>query len=106
MICKICGKEFNKRCYCPPYDEICSSICFSKNFWLEIIQEKDKHLIVKGECYCLGNEDSLGPRGCGGRKFRLRNLQTGEIVETTNLWCQGDIPEEFRDQLLDTHEFI
>lgn len=38
--------------------------------------------------------------GHGGRRFRFR-MHDGVEVETDNLWFQGDIPTDYRDQLLD-----
>ena len=36
----------------------------------------------------------------------LRDLRTGGTLSTTDLWYQGVIPERFRAQLPDTHEFV
>ena len=106
-ICKICGKEFQGTRYMKPHQLICSSGCFEKNFWIRIIAEKDCHQIVDGECYCIGDENSTSCfRGCAGRSFVLRNLSTRDEVTTTNLWCQGKIPDEFKGDLPDTHEFL
>lgn len=83
---------------------------FSKEFfWLEIIQEKDEHIIIDGVCYYLDRNDLWGRpgwQGFAGRRFRIRFLETGEIIETTNLWHNGTIPDEFRDLLPDNAEFV
>lgn len=108
-ICKVCGKPFTKTKWGEPYKLICSEECFEKNFWLEIIQEKEHHPVIDGTCYYLNRNDleGRGPfKGCAGHHFRIRFLDTGEVVDTTNLWVNGDIPEEFRDRLPDTAEFL
>ena len=106
MKCRICGKEFNKIRWLKPYENICSDKCFHINFWNEIVAEKDKHVFIDGVSYSIGDENDTSPfRGCAGRHFKIK-FDTGEIVETTNLWCQGTIPEEFRDRLKDNAKFI
>lgn len=50
--------------------------------------------------------DSKYYRGCGGQRFKIKFIETGEIVETNDLRCNGEVPEEFRDQLPDNAEFI
>ena len=104
MKCRICNKEFTNERYCEPYNDICSSECYRINFWKEIEQEKDKHLFIKGQSYSIGPENSTF-KGYGGRYFKIR-LNTGEIIETSNLWNQGVIPDEFKESLKDNAEFI
>ena len=103
MKCEICGKEIEKSQY---YNKIlCSGKCFMINFWQEIIAEKDKHIVIQGECYCDGGENSPGAfRGFSGRRFWIR-FNDGSTLTTNNLWYQGKIPEEFRKELPDTAEF-
>jgi hypothetical protein len=50
--------------------------------------------------YTIENEDTEHYRGFAGRRFVIR-FHDGRIVETTNLWSNGIIPEHFRDRLLD-----
>lgn len=106
MRCVICGKEIEKSSYSNAV--LCSSECFHKHFWLEIIAEKDKHIIVNGECYYDGgNVDLKSPHGFlgfGGRRFWIR-FKDGKTSTTNNLWYNGKIPDEFRDRLPDTAEF-
>lgn len=106
MKCKICGKVFNEKHYMKPYEDICSGECFTKQFWKEIIAEKDKHTIINGECYAIGDEkDKSYFRGYAGRKFKIQK-DDNTVIETTNLWYQGVIPEEFRNELKDNAKFI
>ena len=103
MICRVCGKEMDR----PAYGRtICSSECFHKAFWQEKVDRKDEYLIIDGCCYYLGDENYKGPfRGFGGRKFYIRK-RDGQLLKTTNLWCQGEVPEEFRDELCNNAEFV
>ena len=106
MKCKICGKAFDETHYGEPYQDICSSECYSKQFWIEKIEVKDKLTIINGECYFIGDEnDTSYFRGHAGRKFKIQK-DNGEIIETTNLWYNGEIPEEFREELKDNAKFI
>lgn len=43
-------------------------------------------------------------RGFSGRRFWIR-FKDGSTLTTNNLWYQGKIPDEFRDELPDTAEF-
>ena len=101
--CEICGKEIENSQY--HGNILCSSRCFTINFWREIIAEKDKHIIIHGECYCDGGENAPGAfRGFSGRRFWIR-FKDGSTLTTNNLWYQGKITDEFRDELPDTAEF-
>lgn len=87
----VCGKNFDTS----PLDSksICSDECYHKHFWTEALD--NKAIIVNGECYHVGPENSPAIlRGFGGRKFVIQ-LKDGRKIVTTNLWNQGKIPEEF-----------
>ena len=87
----VCGKNFDTS----PLDSksICSDECYHKHFWTEALD--NKAIIVNGECYHVGPENSSTVlRGFGGRKFIIQ-LKNGRKITTTNLWSQGKIPEEF-----------
>ena len=43
--------------------------------------------------------------GYGGRHFTIRT-SNGEVIETNNLWCNGTVPPEFKDQLPDNATFV
>ena len=106
MICEVCHKEFFKRSYGGEYQDVCSSECFHRKFWQGIVEYKDDYIVIGYECYYIGDEHSTSSfRGHSGRKFRLLELRTDKIIETTNLWYKGSIPEEFRPLLPPTHAF-
>lgn len=95
-----------------PYSHmnICGFECHRKKIWLDIIEEREKHVVIDGECYYLERNnlngcDRAGFKGFGGRRFRIK-FNNGEIIETTNLWHNGVIPDEFRNVLKDEAVFI
>lgn len=107
MFCEICGREIPRSLYSGA--TLCSSTCFSIHFWRQICSEKEEHLIIDGECYCLGTPVlSTKPSsmlGYGGRHFTIR-ISNGEVIETNNLWYNGTVPPEFKDQLPDNATFV
>nr|WP_297937003.1 hypothetical protein [uncultured Lachnoclostridium sp.] len=107
MRCEICGKEIPQSLYSGAV--LCSSACFSVHFWRQICSEKEEHLIIDGECYFVDTPAlSTKPSsmlGHAGRRFTIRTFD-GKIIETNNLWYNGMIPSEFRDQLPDNAMFV
>lgn len=103
--CVICGKEIEKSRYLDTI--LCSNRCFLKNYWNEIIKEKERHVIIKGVCYFIGgllSPNYTGFAGFGGRVFYIKYFD-GRIVRTNNLWFNGDIPQEYREVLKDEAKF-
>ena len=97
--CYICSEEMTRRC-----------LCFSCNFWTGHIQRdhneyKDIFVIANGEHYTIVKSSNTCFKGFGGAKFTIR-FHDGRVVKTDNLWCQGDIPERFRDELPDNAVLI
>jgi hypothetical protein len=81
-------------------------VCFGCAFWLVKTRDtwtKDPSTVrtEKYQHYHIGDEKADGPkdwRGHAGHPFRI-TFNDGRVVETTNLWAQGEIPEHFRDRL-------
>lgn len=96
MKCKCCGKET------PSGDK-----CFTCEFWEDMLkrdQAEDSHLhfVAEGAHYCIGDEDSTSYfRGFDGAKVTI-TFNDGTVVKSSNLWYQGEIPENFRDKFPDT----
>lgn len=108
-ICKVCGRAYDLDK--PHYaGHICSDACFNKNFWEEKIAHLDEHPIIDGVCYHLDRKNLHGGfagfKGFGGRRFKIKFLATGEVVETTNLWHNGEVPAEYRDRMPDSAVFV
>lgn len=104
--CEICGKEIAKSQYqgCV----ICSSTCFTKKFWKDIVVDKENRIIIGGSCFYDGgdrpNERCSSDLGYYGRRFYIRHFD-GRETTTNNLWFNGKIPDEFRDMLPDNAVF-
>lgn len=104
MKCVICGKEIAKSRYVNAI--LCSSECFSENYWQERIPESKISplcVIADGQMYWIGNEkiqSSHEFRGFGGAKWQIDFLD-GRQVTSTNLWHNGVIPDKYRAQLPD-----
>lgn len=70
------------------------------DFWERLLNEdtlRPKHsvAIIDGHHYIIEDEFSTSSfRGFGGRKFQIL-FDDGYSVATTNLWYQGEIPQEF-----------
>ena len=77
--------------------------------WLEKIALTDENtVVVNGKRYTIGKEDpNLLFKGFGGARFDIEFFDGRKIV-SHNLWCQGDIPEEFRSypELQDNARFV
>ena len=108
MNCIICGKEIEKSRYTNAV--LCSSECecFHINFWNEKVEIKDDPRMarIQGKQYFISIEDkNLLSRGFSGEKFKIRFFDGREVI-TTNLWCNGKIPESHKELLPDNAEFI
>lgn len=101
--CCICGKEIKKSQYLGAV--LCSSECFHHKFWNDIVNEKDEHLIINGECYYNETNPDGIYRGFGGRGFKIKKFD-GTIIQTSNLWHQGTVPEDYKDLLPNNAEWI
>ena len=93
--CKICDKEFEKSLYHADL-HICSSECYRVDFWNQMLD--NTAIIIDGECYHAGrnrpNEKHTNLLGFSGRKFKIQFKDTGEVIETNNLWHNGTVPYE------------
>ena len=88
-------------------------VCFNCAFWIEKIElHDDSTFVIHGTRYhdggAVDKKTTRGFLGQGGRDVKIQRLDTDEIIETNNLWCQGDIPEHFRTrpELMDNAKFI
>lgn len=90
------------------YEEVCDSDCFGTHFWDLKVQRKDELIIIDGESYWVGDENKRRDRefrGFDGRKFTIQKFGE-EPFETTNLWANGTVPEEYRSRLPDNAVFV
>lgn len=103
--CEFCGKTYKTDRMADAY---MGDNCFDCSFWLKKLhlgpEDKIRQTIIGGQHYMLGKGGYLF-KGHGGRKFHIL-FYDGREVKTTNLWEQGEIPEEFRELLPDNATFI
>lgn len=80
-----------------------------ETYWQKLIdsRESPNHVVVNSTHYMIGPEDSTPRRwrGFGGDRYVIQ-FSDSRRVTSTNLWCQGTIPAQFREQLPDNAEFI
>jgi hypothetical protein len=76
--------------------------------WREYVFKADEPFVARidGQHYVICDESpDVQLRGFGGDPFEIK-FHDGRVVKTTNLWCQGAIPERFRDRLPDNAVFL
>lgn len=82
---------------------------FKTMFWddkVKNFRNNQRVAIVNGWHFTACLEDETGElRGYGGKKFVIQ-FNDGRTIETTNLWCQGVIPQEYRHILSDNAIFV
>lgn len=111
ITCKICNSIDRDRYSGPQSERMAKySLCFTCAFWDIQVEEdiQDPHHVVvsKGHHYIIGPEN-IHPtcRGFRGEKFQIQ-FNDGRLIETCNLWSQGEIPERWRPFLPDNAKFI
>lgn len=108
--CKFCGEKYFSTDFGEIGDELKEkNICFTCNHWdSNNNMEGLQRIIVKGSKYSVGPELPPHQRfaGHGGRLFKIKFLDTGEVIETRNLWCQGEISKAWLEKMPDNAEFI
>lgn len=83
-------------------------LCFGCLIWTEHLEEKSSRIVrVKGVQYRIGEKTSAPDhcKGFGGSRYKIKFFD-GRKEESTNLWCNGDIPPHFRDRMPDNAEFV
>lgn len=99
LVCKYCGAEEPFELTLRSADLLSKGICFTCYHLLDVYSKLPRRdvVIVGGVHYAIGEEVSIADRyrGHGGRRFVVR-FRDGREVTTTNLWCQGQIPEGLR----------
>ena len=89
-------------------------ICFSCDHWRGCWQigqkpeSRHRVFVADGVHYMIDRETNAPAhaRGFGGSQFRVRFIDDGTIVESTNVWCQGAIPQLWRVLLPDNAEIL
>lgn len=99
--CRLCGQPIENH-YINSEEMQEKQLCFSCNFWdnqrlTDLKGDKYSWCVCNGIHYRLGDEDSKATffRGFGGKRVLIK-WNDGTTKESTNLWCQGNIPEHLR----------
>lgn len=104
--CKECGKHYHSSMTGSTLRE---GLCFKCNFWMDKVawendpEEKLRCVRVSGKHYHISEGFGFS-KGFGGSKFCIQ-FKDGRLVQTSNLWHQGDIPAHFKKRLPDNAEF-
>lgn len=102
--CSCCGSPYSTSYVKEVKEKLLHlKLCHTCNFWKELIEIKDQ----KNICRIDGRHMMIGPKtndpsnwkGCGGAKFTIE--KDGKLIETDNLWHQGEIPTRFLSELPD-----
>lgn len=107
--CKSCGVEGYEMSFIRDTREklLARGVCFSCNFWEDIIEELPTFLVIDGAVY-RSHPDNPELRkiaggwgmGFGGVTRHIVKFD-GEVIESKNLWCRGPVPDLFRDRVPD-----
>lgn len=100
MKCIVCGREIEQDEYSrnSEFSRLCRNPeCFTRCFWKATLS--DNPIIIDGVCYHIGIEPKdlryAYDLGFGGRCFHIKMLDTGKVITTHNLKCNGEIPKEY-----------
>lgn len=111
VICPECGKK--NRTEEEGY-KVRMHHCFSCNFWLDRLEDFNKRddvyrFIIDKHCYSTSKIENhrKGDKfsGFAGRRFLIKINETQEVIDTCNLWHQGEVPIHFLDRLPDNATF-
>jgi hypothetical protein len=101
--CKICGKIVSTKFSESTKKQLIEKeLCFSCDFWDELAKKTDR-IIANHTCYKDGGKKTNGDKSCmgfGGADWKIR-MNDGSLIETNNLWCNGDIPKHFWERMPD-----
>lgn len=106
VTCKECGKVDHLRWIGGTAKQMKErQLCFSCNYWQDRVERvgHPDQAIIDGVVYQVGEKNVPGGpwmRGYGGQQFHIL-FNDGRDVVTTNLWCNGKVPERFRGRLPD-----
>ena len=105
--CKECG-GLVKTTFSNNEKMIQRNVCFSCNFWFNIIDDIDNKLVIDGTVYVFherAEAHTVAFLGHGGREFTIET-NDGKVLSTNNLWSNGNVPDKFRDRIKDNAQFI
>lgn len=100
--CHFCDKVGDRF----PWANHCCDECHDRDFWENDVFGDSNTIVVDGTAYTIGDENSKSSfRGFGGSKFKIKKSD-GTIIESTNLWYRGEVPERYKEEHPNDAEFI
>jgi hypothetical protein len=102
MNCKECGTQLES---VPDWVINPPTLCYNCYFWTDLFKHFPNKVVISGKCYHIDPNENSEFKGFGGRKFKIQFLD-GTLVETTNLWYNGTIPEHFLGRFPDNAKFV
>lgn len=106
MICEICGTKFEKT----TVGRRVLTVLFRTLLYNKVLgrhlQRKGKHIVIDGVCYAVADGSVNGFWGMVVQNLRLKCSIPEKLSKLNNLWCQGDVPEEYKPRLPNTAEFV
>lgn len=109
--CRICGKDYDPSHSMLKKEMEKHQMCFSCNFWRDMLEKDSKRpphtaVMINGTHYVIGPENSSDFfRGFGGAKFHIE-FNDGYKTVTTNLWCQGEPGEHWKEKFPNNAKFV
>jgi hypothetical protein len=71
--------------------------------WERRLSDPAAHVVCGHGWYAFGTGSG---GGFGGQLFRWRDLATGAITESHDMWYGGTVPPAWRERIPDTHEML
>lgn len=113
VTCKFCHAEENIIEYDPPGETLLfmsrDNVCAKCAYWMDKIKHPDVGREIIGGHYFIVHPFVKRPnnviKGTEGKEFYIRE-NDGTLIKSNNVWCQGEIPVYFRNELLDTANFL
>lgn len=78
---------------------------FTDTFWNDQLSDRKDAVVINGSQYRSGVEYPRKGHGMDGRHFKIIRLDTGEVIDTNDLWHQGTVPKEYKGILQDNAKF-
>lgn len=107
--CKKCGAPVSTKWAEPVKHEIIeANLCHSCMFWEKKLLVKDNPETARIDhvhYHIAPDNPKASFIGYGGRQFVIEFFD-GRNVRTKNLWCNGEIPKRYRNELPDNAKFI
>jgi hypothetical protein len=83
-----------------------SDLPLTDSFWNEQMTDRNNAVVINGTHYRLGKPYPQKGYGFNGEHYRIKMLDDGAIVDTCDLWHQGELPEAYHYIMQDNAKFV